>query len=101
MIDNIEEMKRIGGNHVRFEIDLINQLYQIGHGSKHIRSSYCIHPVRLPYLGGKIWFKIMERVPGDDVNDIEQLSTEERGCIRKQLAKILQEMADKDRILLE
>lgn len=81
---------------------MINLLHQIGHGPKHIRSSYCIQPAGLPYPGEKISFTIMERVPGEDVNDlIDQLSTEERGSIRTQLAKILQEMADKDRILLE
>ena len=54
----------------------------------------------MPYPGGQINYKVMTRVPGTDVDKIrDNLSARERQSIRSQLAKILEAMADKNRVL--
>jgi hypothetical protein len=54
----------------------------------------------MPYPGGRIFFTVLRRVPGEDVNRIRNgLSRQQRQSIRSQLAEILEAMADKNRIL--
>lgn len=54
----------------------------------------------MPYPGGRIFFTVLRLVPGDNVGKIrDELSRQQRKSIRSQLVKILEAMADKNRIL--
>jgi hypothetical protein len=52
------------------------------------------------YPGGYIWFTLMDRVPGDDVDEIRhELTRPQRHSIRVQLTTILREMGRRNRVL--
>jgi hypothetical protein len=83
-----------------FEADLIDLVHSIGHGPQLLKVTKSKQNEWMPYPGGQINYKVMTRVPGADVDKIrDNLSARERQSIRSQLAKILEAMADKNRVL--
>lgn len=75
-------------------MDIIDLLFDIGHGPRLI-GGYRYHQADTsPCPGGFMYLDVMEVVPGDDVEDImDDLTDDELLSIRKQLAYILNELA--------
>lgn len=100
LIDNVEETLRVAERHVCFEVTLIKLIHSIGHGPQSLIFSKGKQNEWMPYPGGRIYYIAMTRVPGENVERIRyQLSSQQRQSIRSQLAKILEAMADKNRVL--
>jgi hypothetical protein len=100
LVDDIAQTKRIGERHVLFEASLYDVIHRIGHGPKVMMVTRRNQMQWMPYPGRQIFFTVLRRVPGEDVSKIRNsLSAPERQSIRSQLAKILETMADKNRIL--
>ncbi|PCG90354.1 Hypothetical protein PENO1_099550 [Penicillium occitanis (nom. inval.)] len=100
IIDDVGETVRVPYRHVCFEADLIDLVHSIGHGPQLLKFTKSKQNEWMPYPGGQINYKVMTRVPGADVDKIrDNLSARERQSIRSQLAKILEAVADKNRVL--
>lgn len=99
-IEDVEENKEISSRHVLFEIDLIERLGNIGHGPKLLDHARYNQTENHPCPGGTIYVIAMERIPGENVEDIEEdLSKTQLLSIRKQLAYILEEMRKMHRVM--
>jgi hypothetical protein len=99
-IEDLEENKDTVHEHVLFEMELIRLLHSIGHGPKLLGASYSPQASALPHPGGNVYSILLERVPGDDLDEIkDDLSYAQLRSVRKQLTRILEAMRRRRRFL--
>ncbi|OKL59678.1 hypothetical protein UA08_05274 [Talaromyces atroroseus] len=100
LIDDVEETLRVADRHVGFEVGLMDLVHSIGHGPQHQIFVEGQQNEWMPYPGGQIYFVAMSRVPGEDMGRIQDtLSPQQLKSIKSQLARILEAIADKNRVL--
>lgn len=101
-VEHIEDLTEVVHEHVCFEMDLIELIHGIGHGPEYRYSCSYQQNKGMPYPKGRIYFIMTSRVPGENLEDIcDELTHEQLRSVRKQLAKILNEMGKENKILNE
>lgn len=83
--------------HIDWEIDILEQLADIGHGPEHIHTVRYRQPSTGTVCPGGYFVMVMKQVPGENVERIkDELSNDQLYSIRRQLAYILNELAQED-----
>ncbi|KAE8556257.1 hypothetical protein EYB25_000958 [Talaromyces marneffei] len=100
LVEDVKETQEIGENHILYEASLYKVIDGIGHGPKVLLVTKRNQTEWMPYPDGQIFFTALKCVPGEDVSRIRNsLTSYDRRMIRFQLTKILETMADNNRVL--